>query len=97
MRRDVTAMNWQDFVTEFRAMYYNQEILTNQYDEFTNLQQGLMTVMEAVQKFKQLAPLCPELVPTKTEKVRRMMKMFQTDIAKQVSAGNSHLPWYPIV
>ena len=48
MRRDVTAMNWQDFVTEFRAMYCNQEILANQHDEFTNLQQGSMTVMEAV-------------------------------------------------
>ncbi|GMN31469.1 hypothetical protein TIFTF001_041602 [Ficus carica] len=27
MRRDVTAMSWQDFVTEFRTMYYNREIL----------------------------------------------------------------------
>ena len=28
MRRDVTAMSWQDFVTEFRTMYDNREILT---------------------------------------------------------------------
>ncbi|GMN59968.1 hypothetical protein TIFTF001_029060 [Ficus carica] len=48
-----------------------------------------MTVMEAVKKFEQLARLCPELVPNKTEKVRRMMKMFRTDIAKQLSAGSS--------
>ncbi|GMN63732.1 hypothetical protein TIFTF001_032800 [Ficus carica] len=48
-----------------------------------------MTVLEAVKKFEQLAHLCPELVPNETEKVRRMMKMFQTDIAKQVSAGSS--------
>ncbi|GMN65119.1 hypothetical protein TIFTF001_034190 [Ficus carica] len=45
--------------------------------------------MEAVKKFEQLARLCPELVPNETEKVRRMMKMFRTDIAKQVSAGSS--------
>ncbi|GMN35317.1 hypothetical protein TIFTF001_048444 [Ficus carica] len=80
MRQDVLAMDRQDFVTEFRAMYYNAEILAAQQDEFTSLQQGSMTVMEAVQKFEQLARLCPELVPTEREKVRRMMKMFRTDI-----------------
>ncbi|GMN29338.1 hypothetical protein TIFTF001_041301 [Ficus carica] len=89
MRRDVLAVDWQDFVTELRAMYYNAEILAAQQDEFTSLQQGSMTVMEAVQKFEQLARLCPELVPTEKEKVRRMMKMFRTDISKQVSAGSS--------
>ncbi|GMN71643.1 hypothetical protein TIFTF001_051863, partial [Ficus carica] len=83
LRRDVTAMNWQDFVTEFRAMYYNREILAAQQDEFTSLKQGSMTVMEAFKKFEQLARLCPELVPNETEKVRRMIKMFRTDIAKQ--------------
>ena len=69
-------------------MYYNQEVLANQRDKFANFQQGSMTVMEAVQKFEQLARLCPELVQTETEKVRRMMKMFRTDIATQVSAGS---------
>ncbi|GMN46134.1 hypothetical protein TIFTF001_015313 [Ficus carica] len=85
MRRDVTAMSWQDFVTEFRTMYYNREVLVAQQDEFTNLRQGSMTVIEAVKKFEQLARLCPELVPSETEKARRMMKMFRTDIAKQGS------------
>ncbi|GMN61809.1 hypothetical protein TIFTF001_030897 [Ficus carica] len=89
MRRDVTTMSWQDFVTEFRNMNYNREVLAAQQDEFTSLRQGSMTVMEAVKKFEQFARLCPELVPNETEKVRRMMKMFRTDIAKQVSAGSS--------
>ena len=89
MRRDVTAMSWQDFIAEFRTMYYNQESLATQQDEFTNFRQGSMTVMEAVRKFEQLARLCPDLVPNETEKVRRMMKMFRTDIAKQVSAGSN--------
>ncbi|GMN53979.1 hypothetical protein TIFTF001_023112 [Ficus carica] len=53
------------------------------------MKQGSMTVLEAVKKFEQLAHLCPELVPNEMEKVRRMMKMFRTDIAKQVSAGSS--------
>ncbi|GMN34874.1 hypothetical protein TIFTF001_042131 [Ficus carica] len=70
MRRDVMAMSWQDFVIEFRAMYYNAEILAAQQDEFTSLLQGSMMVMEAIKKFEQLARLCPELVPNEKEKVR---------------------------
>ncbi|GMN31433.1 hypothetical protein TIFTF001_044577 [Ficus carica] len=89
MRRDVANMSWQDFVAEFRTMYYNREILAAQQDEFTSFKQGSMSVLEAIKKFEQLARLCPELVPNETEKIRRMMKMFRTDIAKQVSAGSS--------
>ncbi|GMN66144.1 hypothetical protein TIFTF001_035214 [Ficus carica] len=68
MRRDVAAMSWQDFVTEFRMMYYNSEILAAQQDEFTSMKQGSMTVLEAVKKFEQLARLCPELIPNETTK-----------------------------
>ncbi|GMN63106.1 hypothetical protein TIFTF001_032196 [Ficus carica] len=70
-------------------IYYNSEILAAQQDEFTSMKQGSMTVLEAVKKFEQLVRLCPELIPNETEKVRRMMNMFRTDIAKQVSAGSS--------
>ncbi|GMN47258.1 hypothetical protein TIFTF001_016447 [Ficus carica] len=48
-----------------------------------------MTVLEAVKKFEQLGRLCLVLIPNEKEKVRRMMKMFRTDIAKQVSARSS--------
>ncbi|GMN69550.1 hypothetical protein TIFTF001_038595 [Ficus carica] len=89
IRRNVATMSWQDFVTEFRAIYYNREILAAQQDEFNSIRQGSMTVLEAVKKFKQLARICSELVPNEKKKVRRMMKMFRTDIAKQVSAGSS--------
>ncbi|GMN64652.1 hypothetical protein TIFTF001_033717 [Ficus carica] len=65
------------------------ELLTAQQDEFNKFKQGSMTVLEAVKKFEQLARLCPELVPNEIEKVRKMMKMFRKDIAKQVSAGSS--------
>ncbi|GMN32185.1 hypothetical protein TIFTF001_044660 [Ficus carica] len=82
MHRNVATMSWQDFITEFRTMYYNREILAAQQDEFNSFRQGSITVMEAVKKFEQLARLCPEHVPNETEKVRRMIKMFRTDIAK---------------
>ncbi|GMN46363.1 hypothetical protein TIFTF001_015548 [Ficus carica] len=68
MHRNVTTMSWQDFITEFRMMYYNREILAAQQDEFNSFRQVSMTVMEAVKKFEQLARLCPELVPNETEK-----------------------------
>ncbi|GMN18638.1 hypothetical protein TIFTF001_046168 [Ficus carica] len=89
MRRNVANMDWQDFVAEFSTMYYNGEILAVQQDEFTSFKQGSMSVVEAVNKFEQHGRLCPELVPNEKEKVRRMMKMFRTDISKQVSAGSS--------
>ena len=89
MRRNVGEMDWQDFMGEFKTMYYNPEILAAQQDEFNNMKQGSMTVLEAVKKFEQLARLCPELIPDEATKVRRMMKMFRTDIAKQVSAGSA--------
>ncbi|GMN26515.1 hypothetical protein TIFTF001_040877 [Ficus carica] len=89
MRRDVAAMSWQDFVADFRMMYYNREILAAQQDEFNSMKQGSITVMEAVKRFEQLARLCPELIPNETQKVRRMMKMFRTNITMQVSAGSS--------
>ncbi|GMN64930.1 hypothetical protein TIFTF001_033989 [Ficus carica] len=97
MCRNVTTLSWQNFVTEFKVMYYNREILAAQQDKFNSFRQGSMTVMEAVKKFERLARLCPELVPNETEKVRKMMKMFRTDIAKQVSAGSSLPRWYPTV
>ncbi|GMN66993.1 hypothetical protein TIFTF001_036056 [Ficus carica] len=80
--RNVATMSWQDFVTEFRIMYYNREILAAQQDEFNSFRQGSITVMEAIKKFEQLARLCPEHVPNETEMVRRMIKMFRTDIDK---------------
>ncbi|GMN30882.1 hypothetical protein TIFTF001_041516 [Ficus carica] len=88
MRRNVTTVSWQDFTIEFRAMYYNREIIAAQQNKFNSFRQGSMIVMEAVKKFEQLARLCPELVPDETEKVRKM-KMFRADIAKQVSTGSN--------
>ncbi|GMN65398.1 hypothetical protein TIFTF001_034461 [Ficus carica] len=71
------------------ARHWWMTVQMPQQDEFNNFRQGSMTIMEAVKKFEQLARLCPELVPNETEKVRRMMKMFRTDIAKQLSAGSN--------
>ncbi|KAL5556896.1 hypothetical protein UlMin_039132 [Ulmus minor] len=79
MTRDVTVMTWADFVSEFNQKYYNSAILRAQQDEFMNLKQGSMTVIEAVNKFEQ----------TEEDRLKRMMDMFKPDIALAIESGGS--------
>ena len=46
-----------------------------------------MSVADAVKRFNQLARLCPELVPTDRERIRRLMRMFKIDNALVVDIG----------
>ncbi|KAL5544524.1 hypothetical protein UlMin_008308 [Ulmus minor] len=61
MTRDVTVMSWAEFVGEFNQKYYNSAILRTQQDEFMNLKQGSMTVIESVNKFEQLSRLMTQV------------------------------------
>jgi len=90
-RRDTRAMSWDDFIEEFNSKYFNMRAMNTQQKEFTELKQGTMTVTEAVRKFNQLARLCPHLVPTESERVRRMMGMFRPELALAIDSG-SHPP-----
>ena len=47
-----------------------------------------MSVTEAVTKFNQLARLCPCLVPTEEERVRRKMEMFKPELAMAIDSGS---------
>ncbi|GMN34933.1 hypothetical protein TIFTF001_044961 [Ficus carica] len=49
--------------------------------------QGNLSVAEAVKKFEQLARLCPHLISSERDKVRRMMRMFRSDLAVVISSG----------
>ena len=57
IRKRGEQLTWTQFVEEFKDMYFNEDALVTQHDEFNNLQHGTMTVMEVVQKFEQLARL----------------------------------------
>ncbi|GMN67923.1 hypothetical protein TIFTF001_036977 [Ficus carica] len=81
----IEADNW---IIDIQVILDFMGLTELEKDKFNSMRQGSMTVLEAVKRFEQLARLCPEIVPNETEKVRTMMKMFQTDIAKQVSAGS---------
>ncbi|GMN23203.1 hypothetical protein TIFTF001_043652 [Ficus carica] len=87
LQRDVTQMTWEDFVEEFKEKYFNTEIMEAQQDEFDKFRQGNLSVVEAVKKFEQLARLCPHLISSERDKVRRMMRMFRSDLAVVISSG----------
>ena len=75
-RKDVRQMAWAEFVEEFKEKYFNQKAMSAQQSEFSNLRQGTMMVSEAMDKFNRLVRLCPEIVKTEEDRVRRMMEMF---------------------
>ncbi|KAL5549153.1 hypothetical protein UlMin_004384 [Ulmus minor] len=89
MTRDVTIMTWANFVREFNQKYYNSAILRAQQDEFLNLKQGTMTVIEAVNKFEPLSRLCPFMVRIEENRLKRIMDMFRPDIALAIESGGS--------
>ncbi|GMN20944.1 hypothetical protein TIFTF001_047200 [Ficus carica] len=87
LQRDVTQMTWEDFVEEFKEKYFNTEIMEAQQDEFDKFHQGNLSVAEAVKNFEQLARLCPHLISSERDKIRRMMRMFRSDLAVVISSG----------
>lgn len=88
MRRDVLVMTWNDFLDEFNKKYCDHMAMRAQHNEFDNLKQGNMSVTESCRKFDRLARLCPDLVPTERIRVRKMIKMFRSDIALVVDSGS---------
>ncbi|KAL5575273.1 hypothetical protein UlMin_016972 [Ulmus minor] len=82
-------MTWADFVSEFNQKYYNSAILRAQQDEFMNLKQGSMTVIEVVNKFEQLSRVCPHMLRTEEDRLKRMIDMFKPDIALAIESGGS--------
>ena len=65
--------------------------MSAQLTEFLNLQQGKMTVTEAVRKFERLAKLCHYLVPTEEQRIKWMSEIFRSDIALAVESGGNTL------
>ena len=80
-------MSWADFVYEFNKKFFNPIALSAQQTKFLNFKQDNMTFAEAVKKFKRLANLCPYLVPTEEQRIKRMLEMFRPDIALAIESG----------
>ena len=86
-RRNVCEMSWEDFVYTFNKKFFNSMALSAQQTEFLNFKHDNMTVAEAVRKFERLSKLCPYLVPTEEQWVKRMLEMFRPDISLIIESG----------
>ncbi|KAL5540528.1 hypothetical protein UlMin_045650 [Ulmus minor] len=75
------------FVQMFNRKYFNPTMLLSKEAEFNNIQQGNMTVDEAVLRFDRLARLCSHLVPTNKKRTRRLIAMLRPEIANTVTSG----------
>ena len=46
--QDVAVMTWAEFLIEFNSKYYSQAVINSKVAEFTQSQQGSMSVLEYV-------------------------------------------------
>ena len=69
--RDLEAMTWVEFHDLFMGKYFPNTALHAKAQEFLELKQGTMTVMEYVARFTELARFVDDYVATDMAKVRR--------------------------
>ncbi|KAL5570693.1 hypothetical protein UlMin_020290 [Ulmus minor] len=86
--KNLRELAWNEFVVIFNEKYYNATVIAGKTNEFNTIQQGSLSVVEAVAKFEELARFCPILIPDEKERIRRMILMFRPEIARFIEAGN---------
>ena len=91
LRSNVEVIRWAELVEELNTNFINMRAMSAKQRDFNNLKQGSMTVTEAVTKFNKLARLCPYLMPTEVERVRKMMEIFKSELAMAIDSGNYSL------
>ena len=69
--RDLEAMTWTAFQELFIGKYFSDTARHAKAQEFLELKQGMMTVMEYVARFTELACFADDYVATDMAKVRR--------------------------
>ena len=69
--RDLEAMTWAEFHGLFMSKYFPATARHAKAQEFLELRQGTMTVMEYMAKFTELTRFCDDYVATDMAKVRR--------------------------
>ena len=69
--RDLEAMTWAKFHDLFMGKYFPDTARHAKAQEFLELKQGTMTVLEYVARFTELACFADEYVATDVAKVRR--------------------------
>ena len=69
--RDIEAMTWAEFQDLFMGKYFPDTVMHVKAQEFLELKQGTMNVMEYVARFTELARFADDYVATDMAKVRR--------------------------
>ena len=69
--RDLEAMTWAEFQQLFMGKYFSDTTRHAKAQEFLELKQGTMTVMEYTARFTELARFADDYVATDMTKVRR--------------------------
>ena len=69
--RDLEVMTWAEFQELFMGKYFPETARHAKAQEFLELKQGVMTVMDYVDRFTELARFADDYVVTNMAKVRR--------------------------
>ena len=82
--RDIEAMTWAEFQELFMGKYFPDNAYHAKAQEFLELKQGTMTVMDYVARFTELARFADDYVATDMAKVRRFEKGLKFSIRGRI-------------
>ena len=82
--RDLEAMTWAEFQELFMGKYFPDITRHANAQEFLELKQGVMTVMDYVARFTELAPFSDDYVVTDMAKVRRFENGLKLSIRTRI-------------
>ena len=81
---DVEAMTWAEFQELFIGKYFSDTTRHAKAQEFLELKQGVMTVMDYVAKFTELARFADDYVATDMAKIRRFENGLKLSIRARI-------------
>ena len=82
--RDLEAMTWAEFQELFMAKYFPETTRHAKAQEFLKLEHGVMTVMDYVARFTELARFADDYVATNMAKVRRFENGLKLSIQARI-------------
>ena len=82
--RDLEAMTWAEFQEMFMGKYFPDTARHAKAQEFLELKQGAMTMMDYVAKFTELARFADDYVATDMAKVRRFENGMKLSIRARI-------------
>ena len=82
--RDLEAMTWAEFQELFMGKYFPEITRHAKAQEFLELKQGAMTVMDYVTRFTELARFVEDYVATNLAKVRRFENGLKLSIRARI-------------